>query len=261
LQRNLRKKVLRYVLARPNIDFVKKAGTWVALVVVAAALLAALFFHRQNKLLIQQLEVNRQENMRLESLQPATSSQTPSFADTDKTAEVESELLRLRGAAARAARAEAENAELKRELAHARSPGTGATVASSQNNDSLTAYLGSRVDSPANLDARYTQEGLASAIQVAAQKAGISLRRVNIDDSEFPFLIGVATEPGDWPKLTEQLKTLPGYEFHGSVGDDTSHTLCTVPVRAYPSESAQNITRRMGARLELFYHSFSASQN
>lgn len=239
----------------------KKTRTCVALATVTATLATVWSLRRQNQQLIQQLELARQEKTTLESQQLGTGSQPAPVAEPNRTDEVEPELLRLRGAAARAARAEAENLELKRELARAQSRGTGAAGSSSQNIDSLTVYLGNHVDPPANLDVRYTKEGLASAIQLAAQRAGISLRKVNIDDSEFPFLIGVATEPGEWPKLTEQLKILEGYEFHGSVGDDTTHTLSTVPVRVYPSENVQSINRRMGARLELFYHSFSATQN
>jgi hypothetical protein len=236
----------------------KKAGSWVALAALGAALIVLWLSHKQNRQLVQEFEETRQEKARLESLPPPTSPQMEAGGESNRIAELESELMRLRGATARAARAEAEVTELKRELVQARVRGTGAADPSLQNPDALTTYLGSRVEPPANLDPLYTKEGLASAIQVAAQKAGISLRKISIDDSEFPFLTGVVTEPGDWPKLTTQLKLMEGYEFHGSVGDDTSHTLCTVPVRAYPAESVQNITRRMGGRLELFYHSFSA---
>jgi hypothetical protein len=239
----------------------KKARSWVTLASLAAALIVIWFFHEQNRQLVHELEVTKQDKARLESLQTWKIPQTQSGDESNRTEEIESELLRLRGAAARAARAEAEVTELKQQLARARVRGTGAADPSLQNPDSLTTYLGSHVDPPANLDPLYTKEAMASAIQVAAQKAGISLRKISIDDTEFPFLTGVVTEPGDWPKLTEQLKQLEGYEFHGSVGDDTRHTLCTVPVRAYPAESAQNITRRMGARLELFYNNFSAGQN
>jgi hypothetical protein len=239
----------------------KKVGSVLTFAALAAALFTVWFFRDQNRKLIQDLEVTRQEKARLESLPPPTSPQSQGDSQSNRIVEIESELLRLRGATTRAARAEAEVAELKRELARVRVPLTGAPGSSSDNPDTLTAYLGSHVDPPPGLDPLYSKDGLASAIQIAAQKAGISLRKISIDDSEFPFLTGVVTEPGDWPKLTEQLKKMEGYDFHGSVGDDTKHTLCTVPLRAYPAESAQNITRRMGSRLELFYNSFSAGQN
>ena len=236
-----------------------KVGSWVSVAALAAALMAIWFFRDQNRKLIQELEMTRQENTRLETSPPSMS--PPESGGESNRTEIESELLRLRGATARAARAEAEVTELKRQLARARPLGTKAADALSENPDTLSAYLGSHVEAPANLDPLYTKEGLASAIQIAAQNAGISLRKVSVDDTEFPFLTGVVTEPGDWSKLTEELKIMEGYEFHGSVGDDTRHTLCTVPVRAYPAESVQNITRRMGARLELFYNRFSAGQN
>jgi hypothetical protein len=240
----------------------RKAGKLVAIAAVVAAGVTIWFQHEQNRQLIQELDITRQEKANLESLSSSASpTQTQSEIESNKTEELQSELLRLRAAATRAARAEAEIAELKRELARARSRGNANADFVPQNPDTLTTYLGTHVDAPANLDPLYTKEGLASAIQLAAQKAGISLRKVTIDDSEYPFLTGVVTEPGDWPKLTEQLKLIDGYEFHGSVGNDTSHTLCTVPSRAYPAESAQNITRRMNSRLELFYNSFTAGQN
>jgi hypothetical protein len=237
----------------------KKAGSWIAFAALAASLIVIGLSHERNRQLVQELEIATQEKGRLESFPPPKSVRTQDGGASNRTEELESELMRLRGAATRAAQAEAEVSQLKRELIQARARGTGAADPSLQNPDALTAYLGSHVEAPANLNPLYTKEGLASAIQVAAQKAGISLRKISVDDSEFPFLTGVVTEPGDWPKLTEQLKAMEGYEFHGSVGDDTSHTLCTVPVRAYPAESMQNITRRMGGRLELFYHSFSAA--
>ena len=39
-------------------------------------------------------------------------------------------------------------------------------------------------------------------MQAAAQNAGISLAKLEIDDSEFPFLVGVVfTATGEWQKL------------------------------------------------------------
>ena len=63
-------------------------------------------------------------------------------------------------------------------------------------NQVLFNYLGNPVAPPANLDAAYTKEGLTHAMQVAAQNAGISLVKIEIDDSEFPFLVGVVLRSG-----------------------------------------------------------------
>ena len=86
-----------------------------ALVIVASALVTVWSLRRQNQELIHELEVTRQEKAALESLKKGAPQ--PALApEPNKTDEMELELLRLRGAATRAARAEAENLELKREL-------------------------------------------------------------------------------------------------------------------------------------------------
>ena len=56
-------------------------------------------------------------------------------------------------------------------------------------NQALYDYLGDPVTMPTNMDAAYTKKGLTSAMQDAAQAANISLMKVEVDDSEFPFLI------------------------------------------------------------------------
>lgn len=243
----------------------KRTLILVLLAGVAGAGIAVWITREEKQQLVQELENARQEKTKMES-QPAGAAPEPEppnsiGSEPAKVGVPETELLRLRGEAARTARAEAEIAELRRELARAQNQGGPKAGSDSPVQDTLTTYLGSRVDPPGNLDPRYTKDGMVSAIQLAAQKAQISLRKLSVDDSEFPFLLGVTTDPGDWSKLTEQLKQLEGYEFHGSVGNETSHTLCPVPSRAYPSETAQNIRRRMNSRLEQFYSSFTAAQN
>ena len=239
----------------------RKIRRWISVAAIGAAVTTIWLQHEQNRQLIQELDLVRQENTRLGSTSSTSASEIQTASETSKSDEMESELLRLRGVAARAAQNEAEIHQLRRELAQLRGQkGAGDSLAA-QSSDTLSTYLGSPVASPADIDPRYTKEGLSAAVQLAAQNAGISLRKVSIDDSEYPFLIGVVTDPGDWAKLTAQIKTLDGYDFHGSVGNETAHTLCPVPVRAYPAEAAQTITRRMNTRLELFYNTFTAQQN
>ena len=84
-------------------------------------------------------------------------------------------------------------------------------------NRRLIEYLGNAVAAPANLDPAYSKEGLVSAVSLAAQQAGLSLKRLEIDDSEFPFLVGIICAAGDWPKVREQLKQMPTYEEQGGV--------------------------------------------
>jgi hypothetical protein len=230
--------------------------------VTVAGVLAILLQHEQNRQLVQELEGVREANAKLESSQAAPNpEQAQSASNTNSVEELQSELVRLRGAATRAARAETEIAQLRKELERLRARTPSMVAGSSSNSDTLSAYLGTAVEPPPNLDPAYSKDGLSAAIQVAAQKAGISLKKVGIDDSEFPFLIGIVSEPGDWGKLKTQLSSLEGYEFHGSVGDDTSHTFSIVPSRAFPPATSAQVNRRMNTRLQLFYDSFTAQQN
>jgi len=128
------------------------------------------------------------------------------------------------------------------------SPSSGKdNVATSNPNQVLHEYLGNPVPAPDNLDAAYTKEGLTDAMQTAARNAGISLVKLQIDDSEFPFLIGVVcASEGDMGKLKDQLRTLPAsYKDNGGVGSHASYAMNLVPHAAFPPDISQRIYRRM----------------
>ncbi|MCX6903186.1 MAG: hypothetical protein NTW03_06835, partial [Verrucomicrobia bacterium] len=116
----------------------------------------------------------------------------------------------------------------------------------------MLEYLGDPVEPPAPLDPRYSKAGLSAAIQSAARAAGITLQSVEFDDSEYPFLIGVVCQKGDFPKLREQVRRLNGYEDHGSVGSQVCNTMNIVPWRTYPAEASQRIERRITLRQQIF---------
>jgi hypothetical protein len=126
-----------------------------------------------------------------------------------------------------------------------------------QKRQALFDYLGNPVAPPANLDPAYTKSGLSNTINLAAQNAGITLKKIEIDDSEFPCLIGVISEAGDFDKLETQIKKLMG-EFSGSVGNSHCHAFNIVPWRAFPADTAQRIGRRLGVREEMLYDKLSA---
>lgn len=141
---------------------------------------------------------------------------------------------------------------------HAETRGsTGQPVVLKGPNRELFEYLGEPVDPPADMDAAYTRDGLIKAVRTAAQKAGISVKRVEIEDSEFPFLVGVVCNEGDLPKLAEQLKHLPPYEYNGSVSSSTQASFNIVPYRAFPSQASEPISHRMGLRSQMFYDKIS----
>lgn len=123
---------------------------------------------------------------------------------------------------------------------------TSAPVSASGPNQVLFDYLGNPVAPPPDMDAAYTKDGLTRAMQAAAQAAGISLVKLEIDDSEFPFLVGVTfAKNGDKEKLKEQIRANQAYTSSGGVGDEISYAMNIVPYRAFPEDASQRIYRRM----------------
>jgi hypothetical protein len=116
---------------------------------------------------------------------------------------------------------------------------------------SLCEYLGEPVGVPANLDPAYTRDGLVNAVRTAGQAASVPLKSIEIDDSEFPFLVGVICEDQDFRKLTDQLKKMDGYDFTGSCGGHGRYAINIVPWRAFPPESGQRIGRRLTLRQQV----------
>ncbi len=120
-------------------------------------------------------------------------------------------------------------------------------------NKAIFEYLGQPVEPPADMDPAYSKEGLIQAIQTAAQKAGISVKQIEVEDSEFPFLVGVICKKGDYPKLAEQLKKMPAYQYQGCISSSTAASFNIVPYRAFPSRVSERIQHRTGIRNQIFF--------
>jgi hypothetical protein len=123
-------------------------------------------------------------------------------------------------------------------------------------NKALYDYLGDPVAPPANMDAAYSKEGLTHAMQTAAKAAGITLTQLEIEDSEFPFLVGVTcANQQDMEKLKDQIRKMPAYNYTGGVGGGRSgsYAMNLVPYAAFPAEASQRIQHRMSLREEIFY--------
>lgn len=221
---------------------------------------------RQQAPLVQQVEQLQRERDALQ----AESESLKSNQSTAELLQLRGEVARLRDAASRAMRAEAELAQLKSGL---KAPPAGAAPDASSS--ALVAYLGEAVPPPPNLDPAYSKEGLANAIQQAAQLAGVSLKKVEIDTSEFPFLVGVVYDSGtdfeqsastrervksDFGKLSDQFKKIPGYEYRGSVGGAPGiYTYDLTPYdRFVPAEARERIERRTLLRLKMFSEQLGA---
>jgi hypothetical protein len=130
---------------------------------------------------------------------------------------------------------------------------TGGLVPLTGPNQALFEYLGAPVEPPADMSASYSKDGLIKAIQTAAQNAGITVKRVEVDDSEFPFLVGVICKEGDYSKLTAQLRKLDGYEYNGSISSSTHSAMNLVPHRAFPRAVVQRIDHRTGLREQVLF--------
>ena len=136
---------------------------------------------------------------------------------------------------------------------------TAAVPDAGSSSNALLAYLGEAVPPPANIDPAYSKEGLLGAIQQAAQLAGVSLKRVEIETSEFPFLAGVVCDgDADFEKLKAQLKNMPAYEYAGSAGSDGISAFNITPYRSFPSETGQRIRRRTSLRTQMFFDQLAA---
>jgi hypothetical protein len=129
---------------------------------------------------------------------------------------------------------------------------TDAPVSVTGPNQVLFEYLGDPVPAPADMDPAYSREGLVNAIETAARNAGITVKRIEIEDSEYPFLVGTVCKEGEFQKLTDQLRKLPGYSYNGCISSSTHAAFNIVPYRAYPPQLSQRIGHRTGLRSQVF---------
>jgi hypothetical protein len=127
-------------------------------------------------------------------------------------------------------------------------------------NQVLLEYLGDPVPPPAEMDPAYSKEGLINAIQTAAGNAGITVKRIEIEDSEYPFLVGTICKEGDFQKLTEQLRKLPEYSYNGCISSSTRAAFNIVPYRAYPRQASERINHRTSLRSQVFMDKLEALQ-
>ncbi len=131
-------------------------------------------------------------------------------------------------------------------------------------NHALLSFLGSPVVPPTDMDAKYTRQGLSNAVEQAARNAGIALKKLEIDDGEFPFLVGTICAGSDFARLKAEIKKMDGYQYGGSVGNDansdgsdTCNAFSIVPYEAYPADARKQIGHRLMVRYEFFYDRLS----
>jgi RNA polymerase sigma factor (sigma-70 family) len=168
------------------------------------------------------------------------------------------ELMRLRGEMAQLRPLQQQLVQLK--AAGLAKPGGNFTNDVSGPNKVLYDFLGDPASAPPDLNRAYTKEGLTEALQSAAQNAGIVLKRIEVDDSEFPFLVGVVCDNGDYPKLKEQIAKMPDYIYSGSVGSDTCNAINITPYSLFSGQSGVTINRRLMVRQSMLYNKISGQQ-
>lgn len=209
----------------------------------------------ENARLHQNLTAQEQDSPSSSLRVGSSADEKPAEPQQKRLQELESEVMRLRGAAGRATRAEAEVAQLKSAL-ESHQVSTAVPVPDANSNSNLIlAYVGEAVAPPANINPAHTKHGLINAIQQAAQLAGVSLKKVEIDTSEFPFLVGaVCDSDADFEKVKAQFKNMPDYEYGGATSSHGTYAFNITPYRGYPPEAGERIARRMPLRMQMFFN-------
>jgi hypothetical protein len=117
--------------------------------------------------------------------------------------------------------------------------------------------LGEAVPPPAGMNPAYSEQGLISAVQQAAQLAGVPVKKLEIETSEFPFLVGVVCDnEDDFKKLTTQFKNMPDYEYGGGTSSHGACAFSIVPYRAF-QQDGDRIRRRSILRMTKFFDQLS----
>jgi hypothetical protein len=181
------------------------------------------------------------------------------------------ELRRSLRQAERTAAEAREEARLAREALAARdrpaaSPPPGPTAAApagpavDARTTAIMTYLGEAVPAPATLDPKYSAAQLAEAFRQLCAARGVSVAKLGVDTSEFPFVLhGVLdgeTARDFFLQIDARLRSAPGYAYGGSVTGRTTEgglhfSLNMTPSSAYPHGHADAIRRRLLLRLQM----------
>ena len=73
--------------------------------------------------------------------------------------------------------------------------------------------------------------------------------KLEIDDSEFPFLVGVVCgSREDRQKLEDQITKVPGCKYIGGWGGNTMRVMDLVPLTACPAQARERVYHRIALR-------------
>jgi hypothetical protein len=127
---------------------------------------------------------------------------------------------------------------------------------SNLSNHAIVSYLGDPVPPPSGLDTIYSPENLMAAFTTLMRKQGVTIQKLAVDSSEFPFLVyGVLAGNYDYHRF-DDLNLVKGYVYGGSVTKyydkgDTCFSLNMIPSDQYPHGQDAACSRRLMIRLEM----------
>jgi hypothetical protein len=79
-----------------------------------------------------------------------------------------------------------------------------------------TSNPGTSMSDSRKTDVRYSPEELKAAFAALCQRLGYRALRVEVDQSEFPFVVyGVLDGPCDYKDIRDQLKLMKDYDYSG----------------------------------------------
>ncbi len=127
-----------------------------------------------------------------------------------------------------------------------------AATAAAEPNGVFSSFLGKPVQAPANLDPKYLPENLVSAFKDVSKNAGIEVKNVAVDTSEFPYVLyGTIDGQHSYRDIEAALKTLPGYTYGGSVTQGPVFALNMIPMSAVSDDQRDTAQRRLMIRLQM----------
>jgi hypothetical protein len=139
-------------------------------------------------------------------------------------------------------------------------PSQSDAQSSSQANRALYDFLGDPVAAPVGLNPIYSKGGLTAAVEQAARDANVSIKKLEIDDSEFPYLVEVVTEKGQADKLDDPIGKMAGFSYQGSVSSGTVKVMNIIPTQAWPQADRDHIERRLSTRMQMLYYRIVSEQ-
>jgi hypothetical protein len=129
--------------------------------------------------------------------------------------------------------------------------GVGCVAPAGKSKSGITVDWGKAKDESKRAAGPYTPEGLREAFAALCKSLGYRAHVVEIDQTEAPFLVyGVLAGPCDYRAIRDQLGSMPGYAYSGSVtrgrGDDsvTIFALNMIP-REYSEADPRRTMDRM----------------